>query len=182
MTNRGNDRRVIFHEDADYQRFLKLVASARDEHSVDVIAYCPMPNHFHLILRPPSARALSAYMKCVEGGYACDYRWRTETVGHGHVFQNRFWNTPITSDEHFLTTLRYVEANPLRAGLVRRAQDWRWSSLRERSNGSPSALLSSSPVPLPSYWPEIVNIPQTAEALNRIRGELVRQRGRPKRD
>jgi putative transposase len=179
--NRGNDRRDVFHEPKDYQLFLKLLDSSREAHPVDVIAYCPMSNHFHLVLRPRTDTALSAYMKQVTGSYACNYRCRTNTVGHGHVFQRRFWNKPIDSSEQLLATLRYVEANPLRAGLVSRAEDWPWSSLHERGKTGSSGLLAPSPVPLPSYWPDLVNLPQTEDVLIRIHEALTRRPGRPKR-
>jgi REP-associated tyrosine transposase len=119
-------------------------------------------------------------MKRVAGSYACNYRWRTNTVGHGHLFQRRFWDKPITSAEQFLTTLRYVEANALRAGLVSRAEDWPWCSLHERLTGNVSGLLSSSPIVLPSDWCEVVNLPQSEETIYRILEELIRKPGRPK--
>jgi putative transposase len=181
VTNRGNDRREVFHEPADYQRFLTMLGTARAKHPIDVIGYCVMPNHFHLVLFPRTDTALSAYMQQVTGRYSCNYRLRTRTAGYGHVFQAPFWSHPVESMEHFLATLRYVEANPVRAGLVARAQDWPWSSLRERLGGRSPQLLSPLPVALPTYWCELVNLPQNAQVLQRLREELTRPPGRPRK-
>ena len=76
----------------------------------------------HLLLEPKTDEALSAYMQWVTGCYSCYLRTRTETVGHGHVFQRRFWSVGVEDMLHFLMVLRYIEANPLRAKLVDRAE------------------------------------------------------------
>src|SRR5262245_47564053 len=100
VVNRGNDRRVIFREDADYERFLHLLAAGTERFGVELFGYCAMPNHFHAVARPTTDDALSAYMQWVTGCYACDLRTRTKTVGHGHVFQRRFWSAHLHDDLH----------------------------------------------------------------------------------
>jgi putative transposase len=160
---------------------MTLLTTAREKDPIDVIGYCGMPNHFHLVLYPRTDTALSAYMKRVTGSYACNYRRRTQTLGYGHVFKAPFWSRPITSMEHFVATLRYVEANPMRAGLVAKAQDWPWSSLKARGDDTLSELLSPLPIALPSYWDELVNLPQHAEVLERLREALEPPIGRPKK-
>jgi REP-associated tyrosine transposase len=84
-----------------------------------------MPNHYHAIMRPTRAGALSAYLHWVQGCYACELRASTQTKGHGHVFQQRFWSGPIFDERHFLTAMRYVEGNPVAAQLVTQADAWR---------------------------------------------------------
>jgi hypothetical protein len=87
-----------------------------------------MPNHFHLAAWPTGAEDLSAAMHWLLTTHACRYQKLYRSTGH--VWQGRFKVFPIQEDDHLLTVLRYIERNPLRAGLVPQAQDWRWSSLR----------------------------------------------------
>ena len=97
----------------------------------------------------------------------------------GHVYQGRFKSFPIAADEHLLAVLRYVERNPLRAGLVERAEDWRWGSLYRRTQGTADeqALLTESPVALGRSWCEHVNRPQSEGEVEAIRRSL--KRGQP---
>lgn len=176
VVNRGNDRRAVFLQPADYQTFLKLVRAGTRRFPIDLHAHCAMPNHFHLVVEPKEGTALSAYMQWVTGCYACYLRSRTGTVGFGHVFQRRFWSAVITGNVHFLMVLRYVEANPRRANLVERAEQWRWSSLASRIKGE---VFSDRTARLPPEWGELVNLVQLPEVLDRLRREIAPQRGRP---
>ena len=104
-------------------------------------------------------------------------RYHRHYGGSGHVWQGRFKAFPIQQDEHFLTVLRYVERNPLRAKLVRRAENWEWSSLRLRQPDSHNVLLAGPPVPLPSRWTRLVNEPQTEAEQAAVRASI--ERGTP---
>jgi putative transposase len=88
----------------------------------------------------------------------------------GHVWQGRFKAFPIQQDEHLLAVLRYVERNPLRAKLVKRAENWTWSSLRERLSGEASELLHAGPVPLPRLWVFYCALPVVANPVNTAGG------------
>ncbi len=177
VTNRGNDRRQLFFEDADYQGFLKLLAEGALKIPVDVFGYCVMPNHFHLLLCQREPSAVSAYLHRLAGGSARMFRESTATVGLGHVYQRRFWSRPIAHESDFLAALRYVEANPVRAQLVPRAEDWHWGSLWERLTAK-REILAPSPVVLPPRWREIVNGVQPTEELESLRAPG--KRGRPR--
>ena len=109
------------------------------------------------------------------GGMVCHHH----TTGTGHLYQGRFKAFPMQTDAHFLTVCRYVERNALRAGLVRRAEDWRWGSLARRRSRDPDArtLLSDWPVDPPRGWLRIVNEPQTEEELAVLRQAV--RRGSP---
>jgi putative transposase len=179
--NRGNDRRTVFREDEDYQHFVDLLDMGRERFAIEMLGHCVMPNHFHLLLRPAVDNALSAYMQWVTCRYACDLRHRTDTVGHGHVFQRRFWSAPVDGFEHYLAVLRYIEANPIRARLVARAEEWRWSSLAEHLSAS-SGPMANSTFALPADWRELVNLPQGATVLEKIRLAIARRSGRPPAD
>ena len=175
VVNRGNDKRVVFPEVAYYDQFVELLREGRDYAPVTIIGYCLMPNHFHLMLRPETEDALSAYMHWVAGSYACDFRRRTHTRGFGHVFQRRFWGAPVCDETGFLAVLRYVEANALRARLVTRAQNWNWTSLNDRQRTSP-LIIDPSPVSLPADWTDWVNLGQEEFVLEMIRQDLRKMR------
>jgi len=124
--NRGNARSTIFYKDGDFTAFLRLLRQAGERTPVPLLAYCLMPNHFHLALWPQKDGDLSVYMDWLLTAHV--RRYHQHYHSSGHVYQGRFRSFPIQEDDHLLTVLRYVERNPVRAGLVKRAQDWPWSS------------------------------------------------------
>lgn len=175
VVNRGNDRRRVFLETSDYRTFLRLMDLAASRSRVDCLAYCLMPNHFHLVLEPREVPALSAYMQWLTGSYACYFRTRTGTLGQGHVFQRRFWCVPLHGEFHELAVLRYIEANPRRAQLVKAAEMWPWSSL-------PLRLTRRLPIPADlsaDEWKALVNMAQGDHQLARLRREVCPPLGRP---
>ena len=176
VVNRGCERRRIFHEDEDYERFLRLLARAKEHCPVKLYGLCLIGNHVHAVLEPEEEGALSAYLKRVLGGYACYLRQRTGTMGYGHVFQSRYWSDGIEDSKHFFTVLRYVEANPVRARLVQRAEHWQWSSLSIRLRGI-RGLLDEAPYTLPDDWVELVNDPQSIDEIERLQCRPI---GRPR--
>jgi putative transposase len=156
ITNRGVERRRLFFEEAQYEDFLQLLRLGKDRYEVSVLGLCLMPNHFHLVVQPRQVGAVSAYLHWVQGIYSRDLRDRTNTRGYGHVFQQRFWSEPIADAWHLLNVLRYVEANPVAANLVKHAQDWPWGSLALRRSAA-ARLLDPLPIGLPLDWTELVN-------------------------
>ena len=156
VVNRATDNRQLFFEASDYERFIDLLAEAREHAGVRVHAYCVMPNHFHLIASGTREGAVSAGIQRLTSRHSCQVRRDTETQGRGHVYQGRFWSDILWTDHDFLAVQRYIEANPLRAKLVNRAECWRWSSLWERETAG-RALLDPSPVALPAEWLATVN-------------------------
>ena len=175
VLNRANDRKTIFHGPADFARFLTLIAGACERHSVDVLAYCLMPNHFHFVLRPNENAALGRWMHWLATSYVQWYRLRYQSVGH--IWQGRFKAFPIQHDAHLLAVMRYVEGNALRGGLVARAEDWPWGSLRERTVALGRRLLVESPCELPERWRAIVNDPESDAQLRVLRACVAK--GRP---
>src|SRR5205823_2191462 len=114
------------HKHGDFAAFVKLLREAGERTPVRLLAYCLMPNHFHLVLWPRADGDLSDYMRWLLTAHV--RRYHQHYHSSGHVYQGRFRSFPIQEDDHLLTVLRYAERNPVRAGLVERAQDWRWSS------------------------------------------------------
>ena len=179
IVNRGNDKKVIFPEAIDYASFLVLLREAREKYPVELYSYCLMPNHFHLVVRTPDLKAISAYMHFVQCSHACDLRACYRSRGHGHVFQRRYWSKLVEGAGYLLTVMKYVEANPVRAGLVDWAQKWEWSSMWDRVTGERD-LLHPPPFWLPDDWPLAVSIPLEQVDIDRIRRP--KKRGRPMPD
>ena len=171
--NRGNRRAAVFHKPADYDAFIEAIVEARRHLPVDLFAYCLMPNHFHLVLRPREDGDLGRWMRRLLTTHAKRYHRHYGTSGH--VWQGRFKAFPIQDDGHLVTALRYVERNPLRAELVARAEHWKWSSLPGRLAGDPDLWLGD-PAPRDPAWLERVNEPLSAGDLARLRESVTRER------
>lgn len=179
VLNRANDRRTIFERPGDYEAFERVLAEAHGEFAMRTLAYCVMPNHWHLVLWPWKDGDLSSFMGWVTLTHTQRWHAHRQSAGAGHLYQGRFKSFPVQADEHFLTVCRYVERNALRAGLVLRAEEWRWSSLWRRTRGGPQAKrwLAEWPIARPRSWVEWVNEPQTDEEVEALRTSV--QRGRP---
>jgi putative transposase len=156
VLNRRTDRRRLFENSRDYEHFLWLVAKTKRSEPVRIIAYGIMPNHWHFVLWPDSPLQISRFFHRLTGAHAASIRLRSGTVGEGHIYQDRFRDFVVESEYYYYQVLRYVEANPLKASLVKRAENWRWSSLSERL-GLSRALVEPGPLPLPDRWVDIVN-------------------------
>jgi putative transposase len=148
--NRGNNRARIYHDQADYRGFMELIERAHQRLPTRVLAYCLMPNHFHFVLWPHRNEDLSRWMQWLMTTHV--RRYHLKYGGSGHVWQGRFKDFPIQKDEHLLTVLRYIERNPLRANLVTRAKNWRWSSLRWYLKTNAPEYLDTGPVRRPAQW------------------------------
>ena len=175
VLNRGNGRARVFHKDGDYQAFIDLIAEANDRIPMRVLGYCLMPNHFHLMVRPFGDGELSTWMQWLMTSHV--RRYHAHYHSSGHIWQGRFKSFIVQKDEHFLTAIRYIERNALRAGLVKRAEDWRFGSLYWRTAGRQLGLLTDWPVQRPRRWREMVNRPQSEAELEALR--LCGKRGRP---
>ena len=167
VINRGNARNEVFHKDDDYAAFLKLMAEACERLPLRIVAFCLMPNHFHLVLWPHNDGDLSRWMQWLMTSHVRRYHRHYGTSGH--VWQGRFKAFPIQQDEHLATVLRYVERNPVRARLVRKAERWPWSSAGSVPAGVTRPTLSAGPVPRGAEWLEWVNRPLTEDDLLAMR-------------
>lgn len=140
--SRGNGRMPIFLDDADYRQFVHVLGEVVNELAIRCWNYCLMPNHYHATLQP-TAPNLSEAIRRVNSAYALWWNKRHERVGH--VFQGRFKDQVVDQESYLLTLSRYVVLNPVRAGLVKQPEDWRWSSYRAVAGSCPSpAFLATS--------------------------------------
>jgi REP element-mobilizing transposase RayT len=124
---RGNDRQLLFWDDEDRLRYLKGLRAVVGRQGWRCFAFCLMDNHVHLLVQTPVPN-LGDGMRLLHGGYALILNRRHKKVGH--VFQGRFGSKVMRSDEQLWNTARYIQRNPVEAGLCRSALEWRWSSHR----------------------------------------------------
>jgi putative transposase len=125
VTQRGNRGEKVFFADTDRRRYLELLQEYADKHRLQVLAYCLMGNHVHLVVVPETLTALAATLKPVHLRYAQHVNWTHNQTGR--LWQGRFFSCPL-DEAHCLAAIRYVERNPVRAGLVREAETYPFSS------------------------------------------------------
>lgn len=176
VLNRGNARMTIFKKEGDYEAFERILEEAVDRYGTNLLAWCLMPNHWHLVVKPHEDGELSRFV----GWFTLTHtqRWHAHyhNTGSGHLYQGRFKSFPVQEEGYFLTVCRYVERNALRANLVARAEHWRWSSLWRwcHGNATQKRLLSPWPVRRSPRWLEFLNTPQTEAELTTLRRSVVR--------
>jgi putative transposase len=202
VLNRANARRTLFEDDGDYAAFERVLAQACERVSMRLLAYCVMPNHWHLVVWPRRDGELSRFMNWLTLTHTQRWHQHRHTVGDGHVYQGRFKSFPVETSEYLLTVCRYVERNPVRAGLVERAEQWRGSSAGTRG----SVPVHTWPMERPADWLDWVNEGEPTEQLSAVRksvtkgqpfgsalwveqmvtqwnlGATLRARGRPKKE
>ncbi|GAA4456425.1 transposase [Novipirellula rosea] len=177
--NRGNGRTTIFHKDADYEAFENILSEGLQLYPCRILAYQLMPNHWHLVVQPSEHGGMSHFLRWVTLTHTMRYHAHYHTAGEGHVYQGRFKSFPVQDDDHFLVLCRYVERNAKRAGLVEKAEDWRWGSLYRWSQTSEPLpkLLSPWPIPRSPNWLRRVNEALDDKELDQIRWSI--RRGSP---
>lgn len=202
VLNRANARRTLFEDNGDYAAFERILTQACARVPMRLLAYCVMPNHWHLVVWPRADGDLSRFMNWLTLTHTQRWHQHRHTVGEGHVYQGRFKSFPVETSEYLLTVCRYVERNPVRAGLVERAEEWRWSSAGTRG----AVPLQDWPIARPADWLHWVNKDETNDRLDAVRrsvlkgqpfgsepwvermvaqwnlGATLRERGRPKKE
>jgi len=143
VTQRGIRKQQTFFDDSDYRAYLELIKELKIAVGVDVWAYCLMPNHVHLIAVPKEKRSLARLFGTAHHRYAkrvnAIHDWR------GHLWQERFYSV-VMDETHTLAAMRYVEMNPVRAGLCERPDEWMWSSVHGNTGQRNDEMLDESEV------------------------------------
>ena len=167
VTQRGNGRARTFFDDHDYMLYRDLLAANCRAAGVEVWAWCLMPNHVHLILVPSDPDGLRRALARVHRHYAGVIQARRKRSGH--FWQGRFGAVAM-DEEHLAAALRYVSLNPVRARLVARAEDWRWSSTRAHLRGKDDGLTTLAPIKdrVPRFADLLAGAPDT-ELFKRLR-------------
>jgi putative transposase len=176
VTQRGNRREDVFFADADRTHYLELLREYSVRHGLEMLGYCLMSNHLHLVVVPESERSLARVLKPVNVRYA-------QYVNHrqgwsGRLWQERFFSCPMDV-RHCLVAVRYVERNPVRAGMFVRAGDYRWSSAAGHTGRRVDPLLSDRQGLLSGIenWTEWLRADDEREPVERLR--LYTRTGRP---
>jgi putative transposase len=182
VINRGVGRQPLFDDGEDFAAFERVMGHALEAHPLRLLAYCLMPNHWHLLVCPRVEGELGRFMHRLTMTHTRRWQEHRQEVGYGHLYQGRFKSFPVQSDGHFLKVVRYIERNGLRAKLVERAEAWQWSSLWRRAHSGatdtqPTLPLAEWPVPLPAGWLKKVNTPQTTAEMAALRLSI--SKGRP---
>jgi putative transposase len=179
VLNRAVGRRTIFRKDADYAAFAAVLDEAAGFQPMRLLAYCLMPNHWHLVVWPKGDGDLSRYLRWVTVTHTQRYHAHYHTAGTGPLYQGRFKSFPIQEGDHLRTVCRYAERNARRAGLVRKAEAWRWSSLGQLVRGEAKPVVSEWPEkrPVMKAWLEYVNGVETEAELAALQRSV--QRGAP---
>ncbi|MGD0642776.1 MAG: transposase [Roseiarcus sp.] len=168
VTQRGNRRERVFFGDDDYELYRDLLAGQCRKQGVACWAYCLMPNHVHLILVPDRQEALGRALGETHRRYSSVVNARLRVTGH--LFQARFGSAAM-DEEHLMAAARYVALNPVRARLVARAEDWRWSSVRAHLAGRDDGLVSVAPLieRCAGRFADLLDAPASAEAVSALR-------------
>ena len=179
VLNRAVARLPLFEKEADYEAFETVMAETMEKHPTRLLGYQMMPNHWHMILWPRADGELTAILRWLTHTHTMRWHAHFGTSGTGHLYQGRFKSFPVETDAHFYTVMRYVERNALRANLVSRAEEWRWSSLWRRCQGNrqQKSLMHPWPIPRPRNWLETVNVALTEAELKAVRQSV--RRGNP---
>ena len=179
VINRANARLPIFFGKEDYILFEKILEEAVKKFSMRLLAYCLMPNHFHLVLYPINDGDMGKFMQWLTLTHTQRWHQAKNTKGTGHLYQGRYKSFLIQSDNHLLAVIRYVERNSLRAKIVKKAENWKWSSLARRlsKDNKKKKILSVWPITEPDDYVLFVNTPQPKEEEENIRSSVVR--GKP---
>jgi putative transposase len=180
VLNRAVGRQTIFKRESDYEAFVRVIERTHDLLPTRIAALCLMPNHWHLVVWPRQDGELSEFMRVLTVTHTQRWHANHHSAGTGPLYQGRFKSCPVQDDGHFLTVCRYVERNPVRAGLVRSARNWKWTSAAMRALAEPPRWLlplDGWPVAPRRDWAHWVDRPQTA-AEEEALAECIR-RGRP---
>jgi len=154
VLNRANGRLRLFRKDEDFLAFEAVLAQAMERRRVRLLDWCLMSNHWHFVVWPRKDDDLTEFFRWLTHTHT--QRWHAQhgTSGTGHVYQGRFKCFPIQEGEHLERVLRYVQLNPVRAKITRRASAWRWGSchIRQRGPAGMAGLLSDWPIAMPRSW------------------------------
>ncbi len=175
VTQRGNRRQETFFWDHDYRAYLDLLVTWCAKAGTVVWAYCLMPNHVHLILMPDHEDGLRAALGETHRRYTL--RINSREGCRGHLWQERF-HSFVMDEPHLLACARYVEMNPVRAGIAKRAEDWPWSSARAHLDGADDGVVTVAPMlTREPDWAGLLEKSLEEEALNSLR--IHARTGRP---
>jgi putative transposase len=166
IINRGNNRQQVFWDRLDYLVFVALLREAKRRYPLSVLGFCLMPNHFHLIARSQTAENVQGFLRWILTCFSrhCQESHHTS----GHLWQGRTKSFLIDREEYLIIALRYIENNPVRAGLVASSRDWEWSSIGFHCTKRYGEMIDPPPFFIGEDWPKFVDMPLTAKEREAI--------------
>lgn len=176
VINRANARVQVFDTDNDYRQFEDILAEAVERYDMRLLAYSIMPNHWHLVLYPKRDGDMQAFMAWLTNTHTRRWHAAKGTIGQGHLYQGRYKSFICEEDSHFLTLVRYVERNAKKANMVKKAENWKWSSVwrREKGTQEQQKMLSPWPIKIPRNYVAWLNAPQTEAEEQAIERSIVK--------
>jgi len=176
VINRANARSRIFANDGDFNAVIETLEETLKKIPIEIFSFCIMPNHWHFAVRPKCDGDIGRFFGRFSQTLTQSWHKYHQTVGTGHLFQGRFKSFLVQTDAYFFQLMKYIEANPLRAGLVLKAEEWQWSSLYLRLNNPQLAenILAPWPVDMPSDYLQTVNQPLLKIYFYQIETSVVR--------
>ena len=171
IINRATGRMRIFNEPKDYRLFEELMLDAKEEVNMRILAYVIMPNHWHLLVYPMQDGDMGTFMHRLTNKHTRKVHVQTKTIGHGPLYQGRYKSFLVDSDTYYLTLIKYIERNPVRAKLVTTCEDWQWGSAwrRIRREDTKQRLLNVLPQALPKNYQTWINTKEKQDELEKIR-------------
>ena len=140
IMTRGNNRHQVFRSDDDYAYYLELIKRYKSAYPFDLFHYCLMPNHVHLLIKTNKASDFSVFMKKLNLSYFHHYNKSYGWVGH--FWQDRFKSQPVGKDEYFIQCGKYIELNPVRANIVKKPEEFSYSSYNYYARGDKNELIT----------------------------------------
>lgn len=178
VTQRGIRKQQTFFDDSDYRAYIELIKELKVTAGVDIWAYCLMPNHVHLIAIPAAKRGLARLFGTAHHRYAM--RVNAIHDWHGHLWQERFYSV-VMDETHTLAAMRYVEMNPVRAGLCERPDEWMWSSVHGNLGERNDEMLDESEIrKIISDWKRFLAEDEKSDLIDSLRAQT--NTGRPSGD
>lgn len=144
VIQRGNNRSACFFSEHDYRYYLEQLSRLADEHGCEIHAYCLMTNHTHLLLTPKGADSAALMMKALGQRYTQHVNRTYQRTGT--LWEGRFRSCPIQAERYLLACYRYIELNPVRAGMVSHPAEYRWSSYGVNAAEADSSFVTSHPL------------------------------------
>ena len=178
VLNRAAARFRMLRTDADFAAFEAILFEAMQRHPIRLLSHCLMGTHWHFVVWPRETGEVTEFFRWLTHTHAMRWRVAHRSVGMGPLYQGRFKSFPVERGEGLALVCRYVERNALSAGLVTRAEDWRWGSLwwREHGTAEQRALLSPWPFERRPDWAKWVSQPLTKRELERVKTSIARNR------
>jgi putative transposase len=179
VMNRTAGRFRMLRRDADFEALERVLVETHQREPMRILSYCLMGNHWHFVVWPRRDGQLSDFFRWLTHTHTMRWRVAHRSVGDGHLYGGRFKAFAVQTGPRLADVLRYVERNALSAGLVKRAEQWRWTSLWSRDHGRDElrAVLCDWPIARPANWIERVNAAIDPRELARL--ELCEHREQP---